>query len=153
MITLAFYLGRAEDNPRAQLGDHIVTAFDRGPYSHVEIVDHRTRVGWSSSARDGGVRAKVIDWDSGSWHFMDVEGDLDEALRLVAPCVGFPYDWFGLLFFVVPFRLEERAKMFCSEVVAYGLELDDPWSYSPNDLAHWVQMYFPQSVRSRLTGL
>lgn len=58
----------------------------------------------------------------------------DETLSSAAYRVdhkGFCYDWLGLLVFVLPWRLGNLDRYFCSEAIAAALGFNKPYQYSP----------------------
>lgn len=111
---------------------HIATCivlFSR--YSHAELViDGRC---YSSSIRDGGVRSKGIDLQSGHWDVVDIGGTaLDEARALAwfAEHDGESYDWRGALRFLLPFIPQSRGRWYCFESIAAALGLQRPHRWS-----------------------
>ena len=93
-------------------------------YSHCELVfGEPDRFGMSlcasSSGRDGGVRFKNIDLGSGRWDVFDIGGDEEAASRWVIEHVASGYDWFGLLWFVLPIKVfNNPRRWFCSEALS-----------------------------------
>jgi hypothetical protein len=71
-LRLALYKGPAQDLAH-KIAHWAVCLFTGSPYSHCELVING--VCRSASARDGGVRGKVIDLHSGKWDVVE----LDEA--------------------------------------------------------------------------
>lgn len=112
---LAMYKG-----PPASLKDKLIhwairaATFSR--YSHCELVID----GWcySSSARDGGVRKKQIDLDTGRWDLFEVEGSKEHALRWFHCHEGQGYDWLGAVGSVIPIFKSHPVKWYCSEACA-----------------------------------
>lgn len=144
---LAFYKGPATGFKNVLFHEAVCWKTD-SEYSHVELVFDIDLFGvgtcWSSSARDGGVRRKQIDLTSGHWDVFDVSQIFDSheeayALAWFETRVGAKYDYFGLLFFVVHLRTEDRRAYFCSEAVAAALQLRDPWKYPPGKLYDFVK--------------
>lgn len=114
-----------------------VAWWDNGPYSHCEIIVGETPQGsvcLSSSASDGGVRAKVIKLNPEKWDIVEVDGDLDFALKVFSKHAGCGYDYLGLVGFLVRVIPGEKDKFFCSELCAMMLGLQDAWRFSPNAL-------------------
>lgn len=128
----AFYLGRKAENPSSKMFDWLVCAWTKSPYSHCELVIDG--VCYSSSKRDGGVRAKEIDLKSGHWHVLEIGGDKSAALKWFQGNSGARYDVAGLFGFVLPFRTHNLNRWFCSEACAAALGIPEPWRYSPHDL-------------------
>lgn len=134
MVQVALYKGRS------RLFDRVVQWWTRGPYSHVEIVTHRSYSGAaaciSSSWLDGGVRGKWIHLRPDRWDVFEVEGDSQAAIAWLERHQGKPYDTLGLLGFVFRPMKDNRRRWFCSEAVAAILGYPEPWRFSPNDLAN-----------------
>lgn len=106
-------------------------------YSHVELViDGQC---YSSSARDGGVRSKTIDLNSGKWDVVEVEGDEQFAMKYVVSRLGNPYDWWGIVRFVIPFVPQKDGQEFCSEIVAGALGAETPADWFPSDLMRFAK--------------
>lgn len=133
MIHLALYKGPADDWLH-KLGHWIVCIGTLSRYSHVELVVDG--VCYSSSSRDGGVRAKVIDLYSGHWDVFPVDGDAERAKAWFIAHMGQKYDWLGVLRFVPGLKWLPRRKdeWFCSESVAASLGVRKPSRYTPAGL-------------------
>lgn len=103
------------------------------PWSHAELViDGRCH---SSSVRDGGVRSKTIDLNTGRWDVIDLPAvDADAALRRFTLREGLGYDWPGALRWGLPFLRQRPRADYCFELVAYMLGLPNPSRWSPLDL-------------------
>lgn len=127
-LTLAFYKGRREENRKARVFDRLVTWWprSRGRFSHVELVTTRlwgSAHCWSSSARDGGVREKWIDLATGRWVLVVLpDHDVTPAVAWFDKHVGQPYDYPGILGYVLPLK-QQRRWWYCSEAVAAALTL------------------------------
>lgn len=113
-------------------------------YSHCEIVFTEPNINGyavcaSSSWRDGGVRFKSIKLDSGHWDLIDLPGyDVEYAKAWFDNHIGKKYDVKGLLFFILPIRLESRNKYFCSEACAAALKLKKAFKLYPAKLGKLV---------------
>lgn len=130
-MQIAFYKGPAKGLTN-QLGRLLVCLGTLSRYSHCELVIQG--VCYSASARDGGVRGKVIDLDSGHWDVVDVPGDEAAALAWFRQHQGERYDWMGVLRFALPFLRQRPGKWFCSEAVAAMLGMGDGDGVTPGDL-------------------
>lgn len=116
----------------------------QGPYSHTELIfPEYGGVSWSSSYMDGGVRGKMIGYSSkGCWDFYKLPPRFDaaKALKYCQERDGWPYDVRGNMRFgiaiVVP--SDSKEKIFCSEIIAGGLELPEPFKIDPVSLVHWI---------------
>jgi len=135
-ITLAFYKGRG------RFWDWVVRLATLSKYSHVELVFPSGQ--WvSSSARDGGVRAKRIHAKPGHWDYIA----LPPSPALVAAYgqvpFGAKYDWLGAFCTVLcPFRAEKRKRWFCSELAAHLVGAPKPWRMTPARLHRWAKTQF-----------
>lgn len=100
-------------------------------YSHSEI--YIDGICYSSSVRDGGVRSKVIDLNSGKWDIVDLSSFIDTAyaLEVFKTKEGKRYDWFGALGFGLPFLKQDPNKEFCFEACASMLSLPSPDKWTP----------------------
>jgi hypothetical protein len=122
---------------RNALGHWAVRILTLSRYSHCELeIDG---VCYSSSFRDGGVRAKVIEdlETSGHWDLFPVEIDEAQALRRFQADAGKHYSWVGMLRVCPLLRWLPRrdaTQRFCSDEVAWMAGLADPETYSPQDV-------------------
>lgn len=120
-MRVAFYKGPPA-SALGQLSHWAVTTWTGSPYSHVEIVFRD--IGLSSSARDGRVRAKRIDWDSGHWDLIDVPwADPAIVWGLYNRTRGAGYDWWGAARHALPWVRERGSRWYCSEWCAAALGL------------------------------
>jgi hypothetical protein len=110
-----------------------ITTWTRSRYSHCELfIDG---ICYSASDRDGGVRGKIIDLDSGKWDVYDIDGDAEYAKQWFLDRINkHRYDYAGVLRFVFPWIKIDPNKWFCSEACAEALKLHRPETYSPEDL-------------------
>lgn len=133
MVRLAFYKGAGT------VGNALVRTWTRSRYSHCELVIDG--MCYSSSVRDGGVRAKRIDLDSGHWDIVDLPwADKAAALEYWALTKSQPYDWWGLIGSqVLNRRSDWGGAAFCSEWCAAALGIPSPEIYSPGTLAGLVK--------------
>lgn len=119
--------------------DKAIRIWTRSPYSHCELVLPDGRFA-SSSPRDGGVRARLVEPDPDAWDFLPVPGLHPARVeQLLASEAGCGYDWVGILGSqILPAGLESRRRWFCSEFCAAALDLPHPSRYSPGQLAELV---------------
>lgn len=134
MVRLALYKAPGDFYDRA------IRAWTRSAYSHCELVLPDGRF-VSSSPRDDGVRAKVIEPDPAVWDFLPLPwiqpAHIEQLLELEA---GAGYDWLGVLGSqILPAGIQSRSRWFCSEFCAYVLDLEQPQRYSPGQLAETIQ--------------
>jgi hypothetical protein len=137
MITVALYHG-----PPAKfwlrVAHRIICAVTGSKYSHCEMIDAEG-YGWTASYVDGGVRRKQIDFDSSHWDLIELSGDLATAAEWFEAHKGEGYDVFGLLGFVLPWRVSDRTRWFCSEAIAEALGWPQSWRVGPQDLADMAE--------------
>lgn len=152
-VYLALYKGNRSGKGfavfKARLGDWLARKLTKGKYSHCELVvarrewlnghhyDHEIIYDcYSASIRDGGVRCKQIDLDSGKWDLIPLNGVTEQQIkRYFEQTKGKHYDWLGALG-VVLFTPQSRDKFFCSEWCANAINGgDEGWRFSPNHLA------------------
>ena len=103
-------------------------------YSHCEIIINGRA--YSSSARDGGVRDKVITdlnnsdrWDIFELPFVNPH----EALKLYETRKGRKYDYLGVARYVLPFMPNSKNRDYCSELVSLMAGLTNT-EKSPEDV-------------------
>jgi hypothetical protein len=142
-VRLAFY------KAPGTLNDKLIRWGSGHPYSHVELIGPDGR-GWSASAREGNVRKKEINFDSGNWDIVDMpwkNGDV--VAQRMEEFMGQKYDYWGLfLTHVIRVNRSVPDRWICSEVVARCLGLPDAHEFSPGSLANIVKHYstFQQSL-------
>jgi len=131
-MRLALYKGKG------QIGNALIRWWCRSIYSHCEIVIDG--IGYTSSLRDGGVRAKRIDWRAEHWDFVELTGASEANVKqLYAQTLGEPYGWLDLLKRQVFNRPGDDAGWFCSEWCAAALQLPNPQIYSPGTLGDYCK--------------
>jgi hypothetical protein len=129
MIQLALYKAPGD------LYDKAIRVWTRSPYSHCELVLPDGRFA-SSSPRDGGVRAKLIEPDSQAWDFVPLPWVREEVVEeLLQTEQGAGYDWVGILGSqILPVGIQSPSRWFCSEFCAHVIGLEQPQRYSPGSL-------------------
>lgn len=129
---LAFYK-KASSNPLRKFFHYATCVWTLSRYSHVELIIDG--VAYSSSARDGGVRSKIIHDinNSGRWDIFDVSIDHQKALEIFKARENNKYDYLGVARFVIPFLPNFKNRDYCSEIVSQmcGLEHTEK---SPEDV-------------------
>lgn len=142
-VCLAFYRGP---------GDWItwlIRLVTFGPFSHVELV-FSDGVGFSASGRDGCVRFSRVEGleDEKRWALVPLEISREDELRLRVFCrryLRLPFDWNGVLSFLLPWKRSDRGRWYCTELVLLvlqqelGLFIDVHRRLSPNDLYRELQ--------------
>jgi len=131
-MKVAFYKGTHAGLPG--IYNRLVRWWTRSQYSHAELVFEDGQAA-SSSAMDGGVRLKVIEFDPALWDFVPVPAGLAPAARTwFAEHAGEAYDMLGNLHFVISAVGDDKRKWFCSEAVAAALGIPDPERFDPGTL-------------------
>ncbi|MCV6548538.1 MAG: hypothetical protein OIF56_14870 [Cohaesibacter sp.] len=138
MITLAFYKGRGG------LFAALIRFATRSKYSHVELVRGRPAYGqtalcFSSSERDGGVRAKEIMLDPDKWDLVTFPSPPLRAIDFVKSQSGRGYDWLGIVLSqILNLNRGQKKRWYCSEICAHALDIQ-PTNLSPGALYGLVQ--------------
>lgn len=124
MIQAAFY------TKQGNLVDHAIRWRTQSPFSHVELV--AGGMCYTSSPRDGGVRAKALDLTDG-WALVPIPtAHAANVLQFYNLTRGCAYDYVGVLAGqLLALNLQSKARYFCSEWCAAALGLSEPWRYSP----------------------
>lgn len=140
----AFYCGTRPGI--AGIYNRIVRWWTRSEFSHCELLLSTGRA-WSASFADGGVRSKLIDFDTKNWILIDLPPELEQAAEAwFVAHRGARYDLLGNLQFVLAPIPHSRGRWFCSEAVAAALGIPDPWRYSPGTLASALTLLQPASA-------
>lgn len=126
---LAFYKGPG------RIGDKLIRLRTWSKYSHVELVIGRES--FSSDMWADGARSLYNPrFHPDHWDLVEVEVDEEFACNVFKKHEGKGYDWLGIIFSqLLPLRIDDKNKVFCSELIAAMLGLDYPEDYSPEDLA------------------
>jgi len=125
--------------------DKLIALWTRGIYSHVEI-RFSDGMCFSSSNRDGGTRFKKIYIREDVWDIIDIGPEKEKEIReWCEERVGLPYDWWGILGFVLPWIKNDESKWFCSEILSTALTrngiFDLPSQISPIKFYRLVTAY------------
>lgn len=125
-MKLAMYKGPPTD--AVHIISHYATRlWTWSDYSHGELVVDG--VCYSSSGRDGGVRHKVINLNSGRWDLFDITDDESikrDALAWFDVHDGDKYDYRNIVRFVLPFVGHDENKWVCYEAIGAALGIDKP---------------------------
>lgn len=122
------------------IGGRLICLWTRSRYSHVEVVIDG--ICYSSSLRDGGVRAKRIDLTPGWWRVIPVTWrDPEAALRIWSIYQGEPYGWGDLVMQHVLRLPISDPGLLCSELCALmlGLPASTARGMSPGALVEYVE--------------
>lgn len=128
----AFY--RSTPRGWAGLYNRLVRWWERGQYSHVELI-FSDGLAASSSYMDGGVRFKRIDFHPEHWDFIELPAHLElRARSWFENHAGERYDLMGNVRFLADFMRDDQYKWFCSEALAEAIGMPESWRYGPNGL-------------------
>lgn len=83
---------------------------------------------------DGGVRRKYIHYTESSWDVVTLPKELnaEDLYNKIKKMQGMPYDFMGLVGFIIRKVPEEKHKVFCSEFVLTVLGFKEAWRFDPN---------------------
>jgi len=120
----------------AGIYSHAVQKWERGEYSHVELV-FSDGMSASASFTDKGVRFKQIDYTKvEDWDFIELPAELEAGARQwFVDHDGEKYDLQGNFHLLIGFIPEDRNRKFCSEAAGYALGFPEAWRFGPNCLA------------------
>lgn len=132
------------------LYNRFVRWWERGPYSHCELV-FPDGMSASSSFEDGGVRFKRIEYDPAKWDFIEVPwADGGAARRWFEAHEGKAYDLLGNVRFLFGPIQDGGDKSFCSEAVLDALcpedvfAIPEGWRFGPNAFAAVLRIFEKQ---------
>lgn len=147
-VYLASYRGSARGLSR--IVGAVIRWVTRSEFSHceiaVEIGDGVYRC-LTASGMDGGVRIKEMRLPAERWHLTPLPwvktATVDRAARLAA---GAGYDWAGVLRFAFPLLAlpPHPKRLFCSELCAVVIGLDEAWRWTPADLLVIAERMVPR---------
>lgn len=138
-IAIAFYKGPPKNDLLHLLSHYATRVWTASKWSHAELLVDG--VCYSSSLRDKGVRAKVIDIDSGRWDVVSFEidkADVDSALQWFEDNKHAKYDWRNIVRFVLPFVGQDWDKFVCYEAIGEALGFAGAYRITANDLYRWA---------------
>lgn len=136
-MKLALYKGPPQNNWFHTITHYATRLWTWSKYSHAELVIDG--ICYTSSARDGGVRAKAIDLSSGRWDVFDITSSetlKTQALAWFAEHEYDEYDYRNLVRFVLPFVKHSENKWVCYEAVGAALGLKNPHKLDAEALLH-----------------
>ena len=125
-VQLALYKG-PPSSLLHNISHYTTRLFTWSNYSHAELVIDG--VCYSSSARDGGVRSKIIDLSSGHWDVFDIyvsEQTKVKALSWFTEHNGDPYDYRNVVRYVLPFIGHNKKHWVCYEAIGAALGIERP---------------------------
>ena len=143
MMHIAMYKGPASGWLH-KLSHWVICLVTGSKYSHCELVfggidPPAGSYCASATARGGIVRFTRIDLGSGRWDvfpLLTLDG-FDEAYarQWFNEHAGARYDYFGLLWFLLPIKaINHPKRFFCSEAMAHALRLRSPHKFHPQRL-------------------
>lgn len=150
-MILAFYRGVGAK----RWMDRLVSWWDRGAFSHCEIVFKKNLDGsylcGSSSRLDGGIRLKDIHFNPYNWEFVWVPGDDINVFNYFRFRDGLiDYDYRGLFGQAIRPIPPDHTKRICSHACAEAMGLRQPWRYTPNSLYAYCAMHGTEDIAGRL---
>lgn len=111
----------------------LIRWWDNGKYYHCELVFSDGK--WGSSINKYGVTLRHRIHIDSDWDYVDLPDELEHAARIwFENHKGQPYDYVGVLRFILNFLNPARDKWFCSRACADALGLENGWLASPNKL-------------------
>lgn len=137
-ISLAFYKGPPTGTFH-KLSHYAIRLWTWSKYSHAEIVVNG--VCYSSSARDGGVRSKVIDLNTGKWDVVELALSKTKTkyiLKWFEIHNGNGYDYLNIVRFIFPFVKHRKNKWVCFESIGASMGFPAAHKLTANDLLNWA---------------
>ena len=119
MVELRFYIANS-----GNLFDRFIGLASKDRYSHVELYINGTS--FSSSSRDGGVRAKKIDYKPGKWQIVDLKNtvNLQRFYNFFDATNSCGYDYMSVVFKAMGNEVDmDKKRWYCSEWVAAALNI------------------------------
>jgi hypothetical protein len=141
-MKIAFYIGdHAKDTVLVQAGWWLTRLAQKGPYSHIthcEAIHEEYKDGSvliaGASARDAGVRSKVVKLNTEKWIVVDIpQWDVQLSIDLLARTRGHSYDWVGAIATALPGKARDNS-WFCNEWVSEPYLLSSS-NFGPHQLA------------------
>lgn len=141
-IQMKIALYKSTRSGMAGLYNRLVRWWDRGVYSHCEVV-FSDGMSASSSYLDKGVRFKDITYELDKWDFFDVPDSYEaNAREWFEKHKGQGYNLIGNARFAIGFLAPPENKWFCSESIAASLGVPEPWRMSPNGIVAILHVMF-----------
>ena len=139
-VKLAFYKGPPKwDDLEHVFSHYAIRLRTWSKYSHAELVIDG--ICYSSSVRDGGVRKKAINLDSGHWDVVEIDPNrvnMQYAMQFFNQHEGAEYDWMNIVRFIIPFVKQEENKFVCFEFVSRMLNHSGSYRIDADDLYDWA---------------
>lgn len=147
MAQIAFYKGQPRNDWLHTVSHYAIRLWTWSKWSHAELVIDG--LCYSSSSRDGGVRAKHIDLNSGRWDVVEfnlTDEQTAQALAWFLSNDGDKYDWAGIVRFVIPFLPQGGRRWFCFEAIGESLGFAGAHKLTANDLYKWAKRQSPEII-------
>lgn len=129
-VKFAFY------KAQGTLLDRLIRWWMRGSYSHMEVVLADNGDGTflcASSAPGVGVRIVSMELPERDWDIVEGPGDAAQAHAWFAERINAPYDYIGLLGFILrPVTGDTRGKYWCSQACLEAIGYPGAWREDPN---------------------
>lgn len=139
-IQIALYKGPPKLADPVHVLSHVaICARTLSKYSHGELVVND--IAYSSSARDKGVRSKVIDFTNGKWDLFDIDPkvvNIDHAMYIFGLYEGSRYDWQNIARYILPFVQQSPGKFVCFEFMGFMLNHAGSYKLTGNDWRDWA---------------
>lgn len=126
-MQIALYKGPPKNDLLHTISHYATRLWTWSKYSHAELVIDG--ICYTSSSRDGGVRWKEIDLNSGRWDVFEISKDdslKEKALKWFSDHDEDKYDYRNILRFVFPFVGHDKHKWVCYEAVGAALGIERP---------------------------
>lgn len=144
MLKLALYKGPPSGIIQA-IGWSAIRTWTWSKYSHAELVIDG--VCWSSSARDHGVRRKIIDLNSGKWDVFDITDNPQvkaQALSWFIEHEGDSYDYRNIVRFVLPLFGHNKRHWVCFEACGEALGIPKSYKLDADELLRKALLMYKQ---------
>lgn len=143
MVTaIAFYKGPPHDDFAHTLTHYSIRVWTWSKWSHAELfIDG---ICYSSSVRDGGVRGKVIDLNSGRWDVVYVNLSKEQvkyAIKWFEQHRDDAYDWQNIVRYIIPIVPHHPAQRVCFESIGDMLDMAGSHRLTANDLYEWAKRH------------
>ena len=138
---LALYKGPPSSDWKHTVSHEAIKLWTRQPWSHAELV--LDGLAYSSSARDGGVRSKEIDFTTGRWDLIDLPLTPEEkayARMWFHEREHWKYDYWNIGRFVIPILGHSPERVVCFESIASALRLPAAHKFDAGDLFEYAQI-------------
>ncbi len=129
---------------RHWLSHYAIRLWTWSRYSHGELVIDG--ISYSSSARDGGVRSKIIKFKPDRWDIFEIDPrkiDSLQALAFFDMHENAEYDWKNIIRYVLPFVRQAKDKFVCFEFMGAMSNFPGYYRLTGNDWQEWASRNAP----------